>query len=100
MKFGLPISRSFKRKSTLDRPITLISANSVMNSILLPAKTKFKDKSDFIYEELSKSGHEVRNQVTAVALKQGMISLPDTSGTNIDVQILIQPKLIGQNHLS
>jgi hypothetical protein len=65
-------------------------------------KTKFKDKSDFfIYEELSKSGaHEVRNQVTAVALKQGMISLPDTSGTNIDVQILIQPKLIGQNHLS
>jgi hypothetical protein len=29
-----------------------------------------------------------------------MISLPDASGTNIDVQILIQPKLIGQNHLS
>jgi hypothetical protein len=28
-----------------------------------------------------------------------MISLPDASGTNIDVQILIQPKLIGQNHL-
>jgi hypothetical protein len=73
-----------------------------MNSIFATEeKTKFKDKSDFIYEELSKSGaHEVRNQVTAVALKQGMISLPDTSGTNIDVQILIQPKLIGQNHLS
>jgi hypothetical protein len=73
-----------------------------MNSIFATEvlKTKFKDKSDFfIYEELSKSGaHEVRNQVTAVALK-GMISLPDASGTNIDVQILIQPKLIGQNHL-
>jgi hypothetical protein len=58
-------------------------------------KTKFKDKSDFfIYEELSKSGaHEVRNQVTAVALKQGMISLPDTSGTNIDVQIFDTAKI-------
>jgi Cys-tRNA synthase (O-phospho-L-seryl-tRNA:Cys-tRNA synthase) len=62
----------------------MISANmhSVMNSFATEVlKTKFKDKSDFfIYEELSKSGaHEVRNQVTAVALKQGMISLPDTS---------------------
>jgi hypothetical protein len=46
-------------------------------------KTKFKEKSDFfIYEELSKSGaHEVRNKVE-VALKQGMISIPDNSGTN------------------
>jgi hypothetical protein len=39
------------------------------------------------------------NQSRAVALK-GMISLPDTSGTNIDVQILIQLKLIGQNLIS
>jgi hypothetical protein len=40
---------------------------------------------------LSKSGaHEVRNKVEEVALKQGMISIPDNSGTNIDVQILMQ----------
>jgi hypothetical protein len=77
----------------LDRPIHVISANmhSVMNSIFATPhlKTKFKDKSDFfIYEELSKSGaNEVRSQVETLALKQGMISLPDTSGTNIDVQI-------------
>jgi hypothetical protein len=45
---------------------------------------------------LSKSGaHEVRNKVEEVALKQGMISIPDNSGTNIDVQILIRQKLIG-----
>jgi hypothetical protein len=53
-----------------------------MNSILPQLfKTKFKDKSDFfIYEELSKSGaNEVRNKVEEVAVKNGMISLPDTS---------------------
>ena len=88
-----------KANQLLDRPIHIISANmhSVMNSIFATPvlKTKFKDKSDFfIYEELSKSGaHEVRNQVEAVALKNGMISLPDTSGTNIDVQIFDTAKI-------
>ncbi|PVX45890.1 hypothetical protein C8C85_1699 [Flavobacterium sp. 103] len=87
------IKEVLKANQLLDRPIHVISANmhSVMNSIFATPilKTKFKDKSDFfIYEELSKSGaNEVRNQVEAVALKQGMIFLPDTSGTNIDVQI-------------
>ena len=81
------------------RPIHVISANmhSVMNSIFaVPAlKTKFKNQSNFfIYEELSKSGaHEVRDLVEAIALKQGMISLPDTSGTNIDVQIFDTGKI-------
>jgi hypothetical protein len=37
----------------------------------------------------------VRNKVEEVALKHGMISLPDTSGTNIDVQILTQLRLMG-----
>jgi hypothetical protein len=73
-----------------------------MNSIFATEvlKTKFKDKSDFfIYEELSKSGaHEVRNQVTAVALKQNDL-VARCIRNHIDVQILIQPKLIGQNHL-
>jgi hypothetical protein len=50
-----------------------------MNSATTVLKL-FKEKSDFfIYEELSKSGaHEVRNKVEEVALKQGMISIPDT----------------------
>jgi hypothetical protein len=43
---------------------------------------------------LSKSGaNEVRNIVEGIALKQGMISLPDTSGTNIDVQIFDTAKI-------
>jgi hypothetical protein len=93
------IKEVLKDNQLLDRPIHVISANmhSVMNSIFATPilKTKFKDKSDFfIYEELSKSGaNEVRNQVEAVALKQGMISLPDTSGTNIDVQIFDTAKI-------
>lgn len=83
----------------LDRPIHIISANmhSVMNSIFAThvLKTKFKDQSDFvIYEELSKSGaHDVRDKVTAFAEQHGMISLPDTSGTNIDVQIFDTAKI-------
>ena len=93
------IKEVLKENQLLDRPIHVISANmhSVMNSIFATKvlKTKFKDKSDFfIYEELSKSGaNVVRNQVEEVALKFGMISLPDTSGTNIDVQIFDTAKI-------
>ncbi|AOW08705.1 DUF6909 family protein [Flavobacterium gilvum] len=93
------IKEVLKANQLLDRPIHVISANmhSVMNSIFaVPVlRTKFKDKSDFfVYEELSKSGaNELRNQVEAVALKQGMISLPDTSGTNIDVQVFDTAKI-------
>jgi hypothetical protein len=93
------IKEVLKDNQLLDRPLHVISANmhSVMNSIFATPllKTKFKDKSDFfIYEELSKSGaNEVRSQVESLALKQGMISLPDTSGTNIDVQIFDTTKI-------
>src|SRR5690606_25277692 len=77
----------------LKRPIHIISANmhSVMNSLFAThvLKNKFKDKEPlFIYEELSRSGADaLRNTVEKFALENGMISLPDTSGTNIDVQI-------------
>jgi hypothetical protein len=93
------IKEVLKENNLLGRPIHVISANmhSVMNSIFaVPAlKTKFKNESDFfIYEELSKSGaNEVRDLVEVIALKQGMISLPDTSGTNIDVQIFDTAKI-------
>ncbi len=77
----------------LKRPIHIISANmhSVMNSLFAThvLKNKFKEKEPlFIYEELSRSGADaLRNTVEKFALDNGMISLPDTSGTNIDVQI-------------
>jgi hypothetical protein len=93
------IKEVLKENQLLDRPIHVISANmhSVMNSIFATPilKTKFKDKSDFfIFEELSKSGaNELRNKVEEIALKYGMIALPDTSGTNIDVQIFDTAKI-------
>lgn len=65
--------------------------HSVMNSVFAPAvlAAKYKGKEAFqIYEDLSSSSHkELRKKVEDVALQNGMISLPDTSGTNIDVQI-------------
>lgn len=93
------IKKVLEKNKLLERPIHIISANmhSVMNAIFATTvlKTKFKDKSDFfIYEELSKQGaNDVRNMVEAVALQQGMIALPDTSGTNIDVQIFDTAKI-------
>ncbi|MFY8064902.1 MAG: DUF6909 family protein [Flavobacterium sp.] len=94
------IKEVLKANNLLERPIHVISANmhSVMNSIFATnvLKTKFKDKSDFfIYEELSKFGaNDVRKKVEDVALKQGMITLPDdASGTNIDVQLFDTAKI-------
>ena len=93
------IKQVLNENKLLNRPIHIISANmhSVMNSLFAThvLKTKFKDKSDFfIYEELSKSGaHEVRNKVEEFAKLHGMISLPDASGTNIDVQIFDTAKI-------
>ena len=93
------IKEVLKKNDLLDRPIHIISANmhSVMNSIFAThvLKTKFKDQTDFfIFEELSKSGaHDVRDKVTAFAEQHGMISLPDTSGTNIDVQLFDTSKI-------
>lgn len=93
------IKEVLQSKNLLDRPIHVISANmhSVMNSIFATPllKSKFKDQSDFvIYEELSNSGaKELRKQVEMVAEKNGMVFLPDTSGTNIDVQLFDTAKI-------
>lgn len=93
------IKQVLKENNLLERPIHVISANmhSVMNSLFAThvLKTKFKDKAAFdIYEELSRAGaHEVRNKVDDFARASGMVFLPDTSGTNIDVQIFDTAKI-------
>ena len=87
------IKAVLRENDLLQRPIHIISANmhSVMNSLFAThvLKAKYKDKTDFyIYEELSRPGaHDVRFKVEEFAKQSGMIFLPDTSGTNIDVQI-------------
>jgi hypothetical protein len=93
------IKQVLKENDLISRPIHIISANmhSVMNSLFAThvLKNKFKDKSDFeVYEELSKSGaSDLRSKVEALALQSGMISLPDASGTNIDVQVFDTAKI-------
>ncbi|PHX61900.1 MAG: hypothetical protein CK517_03005, partial [Flavobacteriales bacterium] len=81
------IKETLSKNNLLERPIHVISANmhSVMNSIFAPAvlALKYKGKEAFqIYEDLSSSAHkDLRKKVEDVALQNGMISLPDTSGT-------------------
>lgn len=86
------IKTILKQNGLLERPLHIISANmhSVMNSVFATnALSKIKDKSDYaIFEELSKTVNgKDRAKVEEFALKNGMISLPDTSGTGIDVQL-------------
>lgn len=93
------IKTILKQNGLLERPIHIISANmhSVMNSIFAPQalRAKFKDKTDFfIFEELSKANNgAMRAKVEEAAMKNGMIAMPDTSGTNIDVQIFDTEKI-------
>lgn len=83
----------------IERPLHIISANmhSVMNSLFAEPVLgkKYKESSDFqVFEDLSKSGNDtLRKKVETYAFKQGMISLPDESGTNIDVQIFDTAKI-------
>ena len=87
------IKQVLQKNKLIDRPIHIISANmhSVMNSIFAePVIGKnYKNTNYFqIFEDLSSSENkDLRKKVEDFALKNGMISLPDTSGTNIDVQI-------------
>jgi hypothetical protein len=93
------IKTVLKQNGLLERPIHIISANmhSVMNSIFASyaLKAKYKDKTDFfIFEELSKANNgALRAKVEETAMKNGMIAMPDTSGTNIDVQIFDAEKI-------
>jgi hypothetical protein len=87
------------KNELINRPIHIISANmhSVMNSIFAKQTfgTKYKGKDAFtLFEDLSKSGaNEIREKVIKVAEQQGMITIPDQSGTNIDVQIFDTAKI-------
>lgn len=97
------IKTELQRLQLLHRPLHIISANmhSVMNSIfaedVLKQKLKNKTRTE-IFEELSKKGNsDLRALVTQLATSQGMLFLPDTSGTNIDVQIFDTAKINFKN---
>ncbi|WP_209401194.1 hypothetical protein [Pseudozobellia sp. WGM2] len=93
------IKEELSKNGLLRRPIHIISANmhSVMNS-LFAKKTLAKEfpeaESLKVYEALSSSvNNQLREKVTAIAKKNGMIAIDDFSGTNIDVQIFDTAKM-------
>ena len=93
------IKETLEKNDLLSRPIHIISANmhSVMNSLYAKPVlgNTYKNKDEFaVFEDLSKSGNnDLRSKVEEYALKNGMISLPDQSGTNIDVQVFDTDKI-------
>ncbi|WP_411029393.1 DUF6909 family protein [Spongiimicrobium sp. 3-5] len=93
------IKEVLTKNELLQRPIHIISANmhSVMNSLFArkALAKEFPDKDSLeIYEALSSSKNEaLREKVINMAKKNGMISIADVSGTNIDVQIFDMAKL-------
>ncbi|MFD1017016.1 DUF6909 family protein [Winogradskyella rapida] len=93
------IKTALHDKGLLERPIHIISANmhSVMNSLFAKGALKGADaKKDIFqtYEALSdsKNGH-LRAKIEKLALQNGMMSIKDTSGTNIDIQVFDTDKI-------
>ena len=83
----------------IERPLHIISANmhSVMNSLFaekaLAGEVKVKSRIE-LFELLSLPESEpLRKKVKDYAHKHGMISVDDTSGTNIDVQLFDTAKI-------
>lgn len=97
------IKDALQNLGLLERPIHIISANmhSVMNSIFAGdvLKTKLKASEDLeIFEQLSKPENKnLRAKVFERATKEGMLFMPDASGTNIDVQIFDTAKIDFKN---
>ena len=93
------IKEELHRNKLLGRPIHIISSNmhSVVNSLFArkALKKEFpKNGSLEIYEALSSPANEaLREKVLVTARKNGMISIPDVSGANIDVQIFDMARL-------
>jgi len=88
-----------KKNNLLERPIHIISANmhSVMNTLYAPTALKtITSKKDIfdVYKDLSKDvNNALCAKVTKQALQNGMLSIEDTSGSNIDVQIFDTSKI-------
>jgi hypothetical protein len=93
------IKKILKENSLLERPIHIISANmhSVMNSIYatgaIPNEAKNNDGFK-LFELLSDSNSkDLQVKVKNYASKKGLIYIKDTSGTNINVQVIDTAKI-------
>lgn len=93
------IKDQLKKNNLLHRELHIISANmhSVMNtlyiSMALPKEFEAMENGA-IFEKLSKPENKtLQEKIKKYAAKNGLIFVDDTSGTNIDVQIIDTAKL-------
>ncbi len=93
------IKKHLLENGLIERPIHIISANmhSVLNSIYAPnalPKEAKKHKGFELFEVLSNSNSQpLQKAVKNYASENGLIYLKDTSGTNINVQIIDTEKI-------
>jgi len=93
------IKKVLEKKNLINKPIHIISANmhSVMNSIYAPiflVKEAEKNKELELFELLSDDKNEaLRKKVKEKASKMGLTYIKDTSGTNINVQVIDTSKI-------
>ena len=93
------IKSVLEKENIINRPIHIISANmhSVMNSIYAPiflSKEAKENKQLALFELLSSSKNEaLQKKVKEKASKMGLIYIKDTSGTNINVQVIDTAKI-------
>ena len=93
------IKKVLKDNQLLDRPIHIISANmhSVLNTIYATSSLTdiAKGKEGFeLYELLSNNESKpLQKKVKEYASKNGLIYIKDTSGTNINVQVIDTQKI-------
>jgi len=86
------IKKVLYNNNLLDRSIHIISANmhSVMNSIYAPQvlKKEYSSKKGIAFFEMLSTDDVLQKKVKNYAAKKGLIYVKDTSGTNINVQII------------
>jgi hypothetical protein len=85
------IKSALLEHNLLNRPLHIISANlhSVMNTLYAKAALRTKNEIEDLARELSEPvNKEMRQRVHKYAVRNGMIQIDDTSGTNISVQII------------
>jgi len=93
------IKQNLDKQGLLKREIHIISANmhSVMNSIYAPIFLKEEAKQNkgiALFELLSESSNNsLRKKVKQAASKKGLKYIKDSSGTNINVQIIDTAKI-------
>ena len=93
------IKKVLKENHLLEKPIHIISANmhSVLNTIYARAALPkiAQQKKEFKFYELlsSQDSKSLRKKIKEYASKNGLTFIKDTSGTNIDVQIIDTQKI-------